>query len=183
MYTPLAWNLYTATTLLCVFIIFAWIFWLRLLFLFLACGDYSWLSCMRARPNYCSTSMKKECPRSCGVCSGPESESCANLPNKLGDNYCVDRSNRGGCRDTNFRRRYDMKTGCTKVCCQRTELNTYSGRWNGVKCMLFFADILSWFLQPLHDLVLLRGFSKWRLFAKIKLKTDLVFFNNIALAK
>ena len=95
----------------------------------LACGDYSWIRCMRVWPWRCSSSqIKVLCPRSCRVCTGPKSELCANLPNTRGDANCHSLGLKGRCRETNYWLRFRMKTGCSKVCCQREELqNNYYG--------------------------------------------------------
>ncbi|XP_066936593.1 zinc metalloproteinase nas-14-like [Clytia hemisphaerica] len=92
------------------------------------CGDYYGLSCMNARPGRCSQWMKIRCPRSCNVCTGPLSETCMNIRNNWSNKYCQTMADKGRCQSSNYWTRYQMKTQCTKTCCQRNELYTFRGQ-------------------------------------------------------
>eukprot|EP00111_Clytia_hemisphaerica_P017902 TCONS_00052969-protein len=87
-----------------------------------ACGDrMGFCIAVQFNKGLCrSYNYKYNCLRSCGSCKGPETEKCMNLKDTRYD--CQSRAKRGECQSRYGSQRWEMKTECPRVCCDRGEL-------------------------------------------------------------
>ena len=88
---------------------------------FSACGDTSGKCISAIGYRSCGSYWKNLCPRTCRVCTGPESEKCLNLKDRPSQN-CQQRAERGDCKLINNYKRWIMKNRCPRSCCERNEL-------------------------------------------------------------
>ena len=90
------------------------------MFVFLACGDRSDYCITATKYRSCGSYLNKLCPRTCRVCTGPESEKCLNFNDKRSN--CGQRARNGHCKLGNDYQIWLMKNLCPRSCCDINEL-------------------------------------------------------------
>ncbi|XP_057310030.1 zinc metalloproteinase nas-14-like [Hydractinia symbiolongicarpus] len=92
------------------------------------CGDSSYycISVQFKKSKLCGL-YGNVCRRTCGLCTGPDSEMCLNHSDKAGQWYCKWRVQYGACQHRYNWYRLRVKKSCARSCCERGELYTLPG--------------------------------------------------------